>query len=97
MMDETYTYGVVEYKRIGGKWHEYYSAPNVPITVRSPPIIAMLDALHPEPPVRVTLNGDTYDRVDGTWYRAGVQILLPMYAALNRIVELGGADGEVQP
>ena len=107
-MSETYTYGPTEFKRVNGKWHNRAASSSGDSVTWWRSLervhIAMLDALHPAPPVRVTLDdGYTYwwepDGGRRRWRRQpddGTAVGLPLAVALDRIVELGGAD-EVQP
>ena len=100
-MSATHTYGSVEYKPAKhGQWkcrakHELEWS-----YVISPSIIAMLNALHPAPNPTVTLGGVTYERwLDDDFWRTeqGTRTTYGLSRAVDRIVELGGADPEVQP
>jgi hypothetical protein len=99
--DEIHTYGDCEYRREDGVWRlralsssGYWYA--IVVDGEDSPLLAMLDALHPlpdPPPVTVTLGEHVWTKDGGFWVNhRPVGVPLTLGLALDRIVELGGAD-----
>jgi hypothetical protein len=94
--DEVHVYGGNEYRRGDDGWGWRIEGGGYWYAIGDGAHGEMLDVLHPlpdPPPVTVTLDGTTWTKEDGTrWAFNSVGASFSLRLALNRIVELGGAD-----